>query len=316
MKSPVKSRTLRESFWIVLSFFGEFLLYLDFAAPFEVTRHLAVFSLMEPPQAQIFGTVMPYYTVLQLLGLVLGGSLFLLGPRRAIISNRAFMTYAAVNLIGIAALPFLTPTGHPVYWDFALEFLRLSSTVLLAGTVLEARDFNPFILLRCLLIVLVVPLIYLLATNPTEFLDARSGRVNGPGLEITSTGHVAALAVLLGIFLRLPGRYRVPLIALGTVMLLLSGARIPLVLAIMIIVVTLWQRTQGMGKRLALMTAVTAVILFVLMLAQSNLIAGGRVGSLTGNSSDLETEYAVGRGLAAVASWEMIAAHPLGYIDS
>ncbi len=316
MKAPTNPHGVREGFWMVFAFLGEALLYLCFATPFALDKNFIVLSLMEPPQAQIFGTVMPYYTAFQLLALILGGVLFLMGPHRAVVTNLAFTTYSSVNLIGILLLPFLVKSGQPTYWDFALEFLRLSSMVLLAGTVLEARKFNPLVLVRCLLIVLSVPLVFLATTNPTEFLHARYGRVNGPGLEVTSTGHVAALALLLGICVRLPARYRIPLIGLAAVMLLLSGARIPLALAVIIIVVKLWRETERMAKRFVLVSGVAAITLILLVLAQSKLIAGGRVGSLTGSSSGLTTEYAVGRGVAVMTSGELLAAHPFGYVDS
>ena len=316
LKAPTNPHGVREGFWMVFALLGEALLYLCFATPFALDKNFIVLSLMEPPQAQIFGTVMPYYTVIQLLALILGGALLLLGPHRAVVTNWAFTTYFAVNLIGIATLPFLVKSGQPIYWDFALELLRLSSMVILAGAVLEARKFNPLLLVRCLLIVLSVPLVYLAASNPTEFLHARSGRVNGPGLEITSTGHVAALALLLGICVRLPARYRIPLIGLATVMLLLSGARIPLALAVIIIVVKLWRETERKARRFALVSGVAAITLILLVLAQSKLIAGGRVGSLTGSSSSLTAEYAVGRGVAAMTAGELLAAHPFGYVDS
>ena len=319
MKPRIECSAVRRHFWmsyITLAFFGELLLYICFAAPFLVDERFAIVSLQMPEQAKLFGTVWPYYSFLHLSAFAVGCGLLLLGPRRAVILNFPFISYAAVNMCGIASLPFLVPASHVIYWDFALEAMRLFSVVLLAGTVLEAREFSPLVLVRGLLILLIIPLGLLVATNPAGFLSERQGRVNGPGLEVTSTGHVAAFALLLGVSLQLPAKYRIILIGLAATMLVLSGARIPFMLAVVMIAVQLWCTTANRVKRYALIATLTVLTTMVIIFTASSSVAGGRFGTLTGDSADIETEYAVGRGVAAVTAVKLLAAHPLGYIDS
>jgi hypothetical protein len=318
MESEAKPANPGEHFKLLrfaLGRFGEILLYGCFAMPFAVESSLALFSLRMPSQAVIFGTVWPYYSVVHLTALLVGCGLFLLGSRRSLFSNRVFIAYAAVNLIAICLIPFLTPRGQPVYWDYALEFLRLSSLVLLATTVLEYRRFDPRVLAHCLLIVAAIPLVFLVLGNPADFLFARAGRVNGPGLELTSTGHIAAIVLLLGISLPLPKAYRGVMIALGIVDLLLSGARIPFVLALGIAIVQLWYRTKRLIGKIAIAATIAGSVATVFALGSASSPIG-RLATLTGNSEALETEYTVGRGMALLTTMKMFSEHPLGYVDS
>jgi hypothetical protein len=302
--------------YLALLTFGEVLLYACIAVPYPVDQKLALLSLDLPMEAALFGTVWPYYSVLHLLALTVGCALLLFDPRRSILSNPPFIAYAVLNLIGIIALPFLTPAGSTAYWDFAIEFLRLASLVILANAVLSARGLNPIVLARGLLILLALPLVFLITANPTGFLAEREGRVNSPGMEITSTGHVAALALLIGVSVPLPKKYRIPLIVLGLVVLLLSGARIPFVLVVIMVVVQIWQATKSKAKRMALLASIAGLTVLALAASTSNAIGGGHMGTLTGDSAVMQTEYTIGRGMAFIASIDLIAAHPLGYLDS
>ena len=301
--------------YVAVAGFGELLLYVCLAAPFAVDQRLSLFSLSMPRQAELFGTVWPYYSLLHLLAMATACALGVLSPTRTLLSNRPFGVYCAVNLVGMVALPLLNPVGHPIYWDFALEFLRITSLVLLALAVLEARDYDPMVLVRSLFLMLLIPLAMLIVTNSGGFLAERQGRVNGPGLEVTSTGHVAAIAVLLSFSLPIDKTIRTLLGIVGAVVLLLSGARTPFVLAFAIIVVHIWRRTRK-AKRVALLAAVAGIMALALFLSSATEAGGGRVGSLTGDRANIETEFAVGRGVAVMTSLKLLASHPLGLVDS
>src|SRR4051812_32429871 len=99
----------------VLVWSGEILLYLAFVMPFAVDQHLALISLEMPSQAILFGTVWPYYSVVELLGMFIAIGLFLTGARHAFSRNRIVVVYFIINLCAIAALPLITPSGEPVY---------------------------------------------------------------------------------------------------------------------------------------------------------------------------------------------------------
>lgn len=300
----------------VLALGGEILLYICFAAPFAIDKSSAILSIAEPYQAQIFGTIQPYYTLYQLLALVVGLALFILKPYRTIVANCTFIVYTLVNVIGIAVLVLLALSGNHVYWDYALEFLRLFSLVILAETVIEFHGFNPIILVRCMLILLIIPIAYLAFSDPSGFLYARGGRVNGPGLELTSTGHVAAIALLLGWLVPLPNRYKISLVILSVIVLLLSGARIPFVLVVMICAVKMFCLTKLSIKKVILFISVIGIVSFALWLNKADLIVGGRIGSIANGKSNIMEEYTVGRGIAVIDSKEMLSRHPYGYIDS
>ncbi|HZP03257.1 MAG TPA: O-antigen ligase family protein [Terracidiphilus sp.] len=301
---------------IALTGFGELLLYFCFISPAAIDQHLALISLTPPNQAQLFGTVWPYFSVTHLLALIIGGGLFATGSRHSINANKAFVVYCAINVIGIVILPFLTPRTQPVYWDFALEFLRLSSLVLLASTVIEARNYDPAILARSLTGLLAIPAVLVVFTNPFAFLSERGGRLNAPGLEITSTGHVGALAILLAISGVFPKIYRMPLVILGAISLLGSGSRIPFLLVTAILVIQLWKSTKSYSKRILMIFVLGALVAFAIILTSTSSIAGGRLGSLTGGGSDLESEYAIGRGVALLTTIKLVSEHPFGYLDS
>ncbi len=302
--------------YTALVWLGKGLLYLSFALPFSIDPYISLISLSMPAQAELFGTVWPYFTVFHLAALLVGVSLFILAPHRSKSVSRLFLIYSAINLCGIVALPFLTPRGEPLYWDFALEYLRLASLVILAGGVLQANSFNPRVIARCLLIVIAIPIIMVAVTDPVGFLTARQGRVNGPGLEITSSGHVGAIAFLLGLSLPLPKRYKVPMVLLGLAMTVLSGSRIPFLLAIGIAIVRFWSSGKSFRTRAAAVAAILVIAIIAIYFASASSVGGGRLGTLTGSSSDLETEYAVGRGLAFLTTMLMFRAHPFGYVDS
>jgi hypothetical protein len=299
-----------------LAWSGEILLYAYFAMPFIVDEKLSVISLRIPPQADAFGTVWPYYSLIHLAAFLIACGLFVLGSGRCILSNKFLLAYLAVNLIAVGAFPLATPAGQPMYWDYALEFVRLASLTFLATAVLEVRNYDPAILARCLLIVLAIPLSFLLISNPVHFLAQRSGRVNGPGLEITSTGHAGAIALLLGISLPLSQRYRIPMMVLGSTALILSGSRIPFALALLIATIHLWRQARSFSRRLAIVGTVAGLAGIAVALGSTGSVGGGRFGTLTGDSGALETEYTVGRGIALLTTMEMLSEHPLGYVDS
>jgi hypothetical protein len=302
--------------YMALAWFGEALLYLLFALPFAIDPYISLISFPMPAQAALFGTVWPYFTVAHLAALLTGILLVLLAPKRSAAVSTLFLIYSAINLCGIVTLPFLTPNGQPVYWDYALEYLRLASLVVLAGGVLQARSFDPRVIARCLLIVIAIPIAMVAFTNPIGFLTARGGRVNGPGLEITSSGHVGAMTFLLGLSLPLPRRYKVAMVLLGLAMTVLSGSRIPFLLAIGIAIVWFWKSGRSFKTRAVAMAAVALVAVVVIYFASSSSVGGGRLGTLSGDSSDLENEYAIGRGLAFLTTMMMFGAHPFGYVDS
>jgi hypothetical protein len=304
--------TLHQTFVL----FAEILLYVCFAVPFIVDQKLALVSFNMPHQAELFVTVWPYFSLLHFFALVVGGALLFGKSNRPIIRNPSLVAYAAVNMIGIAALSFLSGDQETLYWDFALEFMRLFSLVILATAVNDARNFSPLVLVRGFLILLLIPLAFLIATNPTGFLVERGGRVNGPGLELTSTGHVAALAFLFGISVPLPNKYRFPLIGLAVLVLLLSGARIPFALALLMAVAQILHSNKSSAKRFTLLAALAGLTTLALAASTMSIIGGGHVGTLTGDRAGMETEYAMGRGIAFFTSIELIVEHPLGYRDS
>ena len=301
---------------VALTGVGELLLYFCFISPAAVDQHLALISLTPPNQAELFGTVWPYFSVIHVLALAISAGLFATGSRESISTNKAFVVYCTINVIGIMMLPFLTPRTQPVYWDFALEFLRLSSLVVLASTVLEARNYDSAILARGLTGLLAIPAVLLAFTNPFAFLSERGGRLNAPGLEITSTGHVGALAILLAISGVFPKVYRVPLVILGSISLLGSGSRIPFLLLTVIALIQLWNSTKSYSKRVLIIFGVGALVAFAIVLASTSSIAGGRLGSLAGGGGDLEGEYAIGRGVALLTTLKLFSEHAFGYLDS
>lgn len=296
-----------------LSRFGEVLLYLYFAMPFIVDERLALVSLSIPHQAEWFGTVQPYYSLIHLLMILVAVGLFLLRPRRSLSSNKVWFTYIAVNVVALVVLFTSNQNGNSAYLDFAVEFFRLASVMFLASMVLEARQYNCVVLARGLITVFATSLLSLLVINQEEFFGYREGRFNGVGLELTSTGHVAAMMVLLSVSAPLRLRYRLSMVALGSVALLLSGSRFALILSGISLIVLAWIAAKRWWKRVVLVFGVLGFAAIILVLTSDASIGLGR---FTGGDTSLGTEYTVGRGTALITTIEVLKDHPLGYVDS
>jgi len=74
MQSDNTSASMQEHFRVLqftLAWSGEILLYAYFAMPFIVDEKLSVISLRIPPQADAFGTVWPYYSLIHLAAFLL-----------------------------------------------------------------------------------------------------------------------------------------------------------------------------------------------------------------------------------------------------
>lgn len=294
---------------------GEWLLYLCFILPFGVEAALSVVSLPMPAQAELFGTVWPYYSLLHVaaLGVALGLSFW--GNVEPILRNKPFVIYCVVNMLAILWMLVLRPSGVPLYWDYALEFLRLTSLVVLALLVVGARHDDPRILARSLILLLSIPVILLLFTNMSHFLSEREGRINAPGLEIGSTGHVSAIAVLLGLTLPVSRSLRVGLLLIGGVCLLQSGSRLALVFCILTVAMVLWKKNQGLKKRVLSVVGLVVAGVVIIWFGSVNATVGERLGTF-GDAGGLRDELAGGRAMGLVASFLVIADHPLGYVDS
>src|SRR5579872_2768025 len=232
-----------------LVFAGELLLYLYFMMPFGVEKALSVVSLSAPPQAELFGTVWPYFSFLNLAALGLAAAIAVFGSISPVLRNKPFVIYLLVNVLAIFWMLISRPSGQSVYWDYALEFLRLSSFVILALVVFGERQYDPRILARGLILLLGVPVILQVFTNMSSFLSEREGRVNAPGLEITSTGHVSAIAVLLGLTLPVSRSLRAALLVVGGLSLLQSGSRIALLFCCGMALFVLLRGSGGLIKR-------------------------------------------------------------------
>ena len=300
--------------WTAAVFTGELLLSVYFVSPFAVEQKLSVFSLPIPAQAEAFGTVWPYLSLFHLAAMGIAFLLALFGGMKPISRNKPFVAYCLVNVAAILWM-LISHTGYPVYWDYALEFLRLGSLTVLALLVLAERGYDPRILVRGLIVLLSIPLVLLIFSNMSSFLAEREGRVNAPGLEITSTGHVGAIAALLGLTLPISWRLRVALLLLGGLSLLQSGSRLALVFCIVTSALVLWRKAASIKRRLAYVAAVALAGAAIIWLGSTNLTGGERLGTLRSEEA-LRDEFAGGRAMALVASVLVITDHPFGYVDS
>src|SRR5512141_2454950 len=95
--------------------------------PFSVDKYLAVLSLQMPRQAEDFGTVWPYFSIVHALALLIVVSLVLTGRFKAMTSFPTFVAYCVVNSIAVFFLAIKLAFGGAIHWDYALEFLRLFS---------------------------------------------------------------------------------------------------------------------------------------------------------------------------------------------
>ena len=303
------------SFRALLVFLGECLLYAYFLLPFGAEKVMSMFSLTAPAQAEEFGTVFPVYTFAHLLALCIGVVLLILVGLQPIKLNKPFVAYCVANLAAIPWMFIFHTSSDPLYWDYVLELFRLFSLALLAIVVLEERHYDPYVLVRCLAPLLIIPVALVIFTNVRDFLSAREGRINAPGLEITSTGHISAIAVILGMSLPLRRPIRAVLFLVGGVSLLQSGSRLALLGCLVCAGIVVWRQHKSTMHRARSLIAVVILGALAIWFGSTNLSGAERLGTLS-DSETLTEEIASGRALAFLAACTVIYDHPLGYVDS
>lgn len=293
---------------------GQLLLYVYCVLPFEIDKRFSIISLTIPSQAEAFGTVWPYFGLIHVIAIVLALALVFLIPLNTLLQCQTYFVYCLINLGAI----FLLVSGieTPRYWDYSVEFLRLSSLATLAILVLAWKGYKPDLLIGTLLLTLTPPILLFLTGNISGFVALRDGRINAPGLEITTTGHAGALAVLLALSIPIRKSVRVCLFIAGMFSVLASGSRIAFALTFVFAVVLFWRAHQSIRKRVAAIAVILICGTIVLFFASSGFVAGGRFETLFQGTSTLQDEYTVGRGMALLASIEVIKEHPLGFVDS
>jgi hypothetical protein len=280
-----------------------------FITPLQILRKYAICKFQAPYQAEIFGTIFNYITLFDLLFIAIG--IFTLIKYKAVPIGRTFGIYVVMNIISIITIIY----KHGVYYDGIVEFVRVVAMYLTYMCFLIVGG-RPSYIYRCILILMIITfIIFSIGYSNPNLENDTSGRLNAPGLEIATTGHVAgALLILMafneseGYFVRLMG------IIFGISGLAISGSRLPLIISMcFVIMITIYRSTKVISFRNLGIAVLMLAIIWSGIILFSNSPTIGRMAS----PSVLLTDYSVlGRLLAWNAANKILDAYPMGLYNS
>lgn len=299
-----------------LVFFAILVLFAYMLLPFRWQESLALFGLEPPVQALSFGTVFPFVGILEVTAVGVAAMLCFFGAWKALKTDRLFLAYGFVNIISFLQILWLASGSRYVYWDWLVEFLRFSSVYLLFASVAHFCRKKDLLFISAVA-VLLGPSLVLLAAGyiAPDVLAERSGRLNAPGLELTSTAHVGAMLLLLSLVRPTRWFWRAVPTTLGVGTLLVAGSR--LAIGISWIVIALLLSTRGSAwRRMAVMSVFVAGTLLLILVPLGDELAVGRFLIFLERPSVMREEFLLIRGAALQSSLGLLRAHPLGILNS
>jgi hypothetical protein len=189
--------------------------------PFRLLEYAPFIVIQPPDQAQLFGTVFPVFSVVEALAFV---TLLVVFVSRTddIKVNGPWAAFALVTVASAAWIEVSGPSStHGTYADALMLFAQ--ATVYYGLWIATPERLRIKALAIALSIAALVALCWFLLGA-----GADAARLNAPGFEITSTGYLGGIVVLLGLraFRRVP---RALLVVIGLLTLLLAASRLAMI---------------------------------------------------------------------------------------
>lgn len=295
---------LRSSSWA--SSIGAFLLFLWILMPFRIQEYLSVFHVNPEGAANDWGTVFPHIGLLEIAALGYVAFKFMAGQFRLRDAGKGFNIFLAISGFCILWMwiPYFWGYSSEFYWDGLVELVRLSAVfwlfVCMAPTWAKRQAFVLTSLAATYGAVLVM---YLIGFQNDKMEGGSLGRLNAPGLEVTSAGHFAAVLLLCGIlFVR--GWKRWLCCILGTSGLLIAGGRAPLLFLLLFVpwmIIRYWRSAWGKWQHVTLAAVgLTIILCLALAGAGSGLPIVGRLTEIL-NGQGQEVQQTVSAQFGAIA---------------
>jgi hypothetical protein len=244
--------------------------YLYMLAPARVQDKLAVFRMAAPPAATAFGLGYPYFTILDLAMLALGGVVLASSRRRRTrdATNWSLIVYVSLCVLCAGASWVFAQLGvlPTAYWDGPLSALRVVAAYVLFASIPGDSGVRARHLQNALALLFLTSLALNLVgfANPATPSN-QAGRLTAAGLDFATTSYAGTALALTALTVgRGPGQ--VVLFAIGMVGLLIGGGRNAIVVFIPALALVMFQRYTLRRETVAAFS-VAAVLLLPLALA-------------------------------------------------
>lgn len=195
--------------------------------PFRVHALLGFIVIKAPQQAALFGTIFPVFSYIDLAAFVVA---LLVVPFGFLYQNRIFVVYclACFGAMSFAAMRF--PFFSLEYFGAGIiVVIREVIPIVIVHRLLKFNVPYQWILSPFLLAMVAGIVMHLAGAQNSAFSPDDYGRLNPPGLEVTSAGHIGVALLLLG-YTAFKGWPRILYMTGGIMGAVAAGGRIPFVL--------------------------------------------------------------------------------------